>query len=175
MKIKVSAPQLIYQFIKKWISLVKEDQILPNGYRVMKEIVVHPGAVLVVPVLDKNHVLMLRQYRSSIKKYLYEFPAGTINPGEKILPCAKRELMEETGYAGRIFRKMGQIYPVPGYSTEIIYIYRAEDLKPQPVSKDPDEIIDVHYLSPREIRELFQAGKIMDAKTICALAFCRLL
>ena len=175
MKIKLSKTRVIYKFTKKNVFLVKEDQILPNGYRVKKEIIVHPGAVLVVPMLDENYVLMLRQYRSSIKKYLYEFPAGTINPGEKILPCAKRELMEETGYAGKAFRKMGAIYPVPGYSTEIIYIYSAKDLRLQPVVKDPDEIIDVHQLTLPEVRNLFQKGKIVDAKTICALAFCHLL
>ena len=175
MSVKRTKPQIVYQFKKKNIFLVKEDQVLPNGYRVIKEIVVHPGAVLIVPMLDAHRVLMLRQYRSSIKKYLYEFPAGTINPGEKILPCAKRELMEETGYAGKVFRKMGEIYPVPGYSTELIYIYRAEDLRPQAVAKDPDEIIDVHQLTLAEVRDLFRKGKIVDAKTICALAFCRLL
>lgn len=169
-----SNPQLIYQFKKKNISLVRERLKLPNGYPVTAEIVVHPGAVVIVPILNKNQVLLLRQYRLSIKKYLYEFPAGTINPGEQPLSCAKRELREETGYGGEIFRKVGKIFPVPGYSTELIYIYRADGLQPQPMAKDPDEVIDVRTFTLSQIRDLFRKGNLVDAKTICALAFCGL-
>ncbi len=167
--------QLLYQFKKKNISLIREELILPNGYPATAEIVVHPGAVVIVPVLNKTQALLLRQYRLSIKQYLYEFPAGTINPGEQPLPCAKRELREETGYAGKRFRRLGKIYPVPGYSTELIHIYRADGLKAQPAAKDPDEVIDVRPWTLSEIQNLFRKGQIVDAKTICALAFCGML
>ena len=149
-----------------------EKRLLPNGKITTIDVIWHPGAVLIVPFVNKNSVIFLRQYRAVLEKYLYEFPAGTLDPKEKLLTCAKRELAEETGFAARRWRKLGKIYPVPGYSTEVIHIYQAEDLFERQADKDVDEIIETCTFSKHEIREMFHLGQILDAKTICALALC---
>lgn len=135
----------------------------------------HPGAALIVPFLSSDRIVFLRQYRVVMKKELYELPAGTKDKGESPLACARRELPEETGYSARKIKKLGFIYPVPGYSTEVIHIFKAEGLKPQKAEQDFDEIIRTVVLSRAQVRKLFRQGKIHDAKTICALAFCGLI
>ncbi len=99
-----------------------EIKKLPNGNSVQLDLIVHPGAALIVPFLGKDRIILLRQWRAVLNKYLLELPAGTLDKGESILTCAKRELIEETGYASQKMTKLGRIYPVPGYSTEIIHI-----------------------------------------------------
>ena len=146
--------------------------LLPDGRRTAVEYVNHPGAVLIVPFLNRQRVIMLRQYRPVVETWLFEFPAGTIENGEKPLACARRELIEETGHRSGSMRKLGQIYPVPGYSTEIITIFAAERLRPVGMACEDDEIIEPHILSKNEVRELFARGRMVDAKTICALALC---
>ena len=146
---------------------------LPDKRKVKMQLIVHPGAALIVPFLGREQLIMLKQYRPAIDDYLYEFPAGTLNPDERPLACARRELSEETGYATRRFTYLGKIYPVPGYATEVIYIYKAEGLhRTQGQKPDEDEVIETHVMSVPEIRKMFEQGKIMDAKTICALVFC---
>ncbi|MDD3345551.1 MAG: NUDIX hydrolase [Candidatus Omnitrophica bacterium] len=132
----------------------------------------HPGAALIVPFFDERNVIILRQFRPAIGKYLYELPAGTLEAGESPAACARRELQEEAGYkAGRISR-LGCIYPVPGYSTEKIFIYKACRLIPASRSPEKDEVIRVEKASRGRVVALFRSGKINDAKTICAFAFC---
>jgi len=145
---------------------------LPNGYLATFEIIKHPGAALVVPFLSKDRLIMLRQLRPVVGKYIYELPAGTIDKGESALLCAKREIVEETGYTAGSMKRLGQIYPVPGYSTEKIIIYRADGLKPRHRHAEKDEIIEIKVLTRPDVRRLFKSGKIVDAKTIAALAFC---
>jgi ADP-ribose pyrophosphatase len=132
----------------------------------------HPGASLVVPFLDRDTVIMLRQLRPVIGRYIYEFPAGTLDPGESPLSCAKREIVEETGYFARSLRRLGVIYPVPGYSTEEIYIYGAHGLCPVAREPEEDEVIEHRPMKRPEVRRLFRRGRIVDAKTIAALAYC---
>jgi len=130
----------------------------------------HPGAALIVPFLDNNTVIFIRQYRPVINGYIWELPAGTLNKKEDILFCAKRELKEETGYAAARWRKIGFIYPAPGYTTERIHIFTAASLKKVQTEKEEDEIIVTEMFSRNGVARLFRAGKIVDAKTICALA-----
>ena len=159
----------------KKFTYIQKQQRLPNGVVTRMEMIEHPGAALIVPFLSPNKIIFLRQYRAVMKKVLYELPAGTTSPGESPLACARRELPEETGYSARKIKKAGFIYPVPGYSTEVIHIFMAEGLKPQKAEKDFDEIIQTVVLSRAQVRRLFRQGKIHDAKTICALAFCGLI
>ena len=147
---------------------------MPNGRQINLEMIEHPGAVLIVPFLDKECIVMLRQYRAVIGKYIYELPAGTLGKNEKHLVCARRELMEETGYSAATMTKIGEIYPAPGYTTEKIVIFRAQDLQKNAASPEKDEIITEKILTLTQIRRLFKEKKIVDAKTICALAFCGL-
>ncbi|MDD5130797.1 MAG: NUDIX hydrolase [Candidatus Omnitrophica bacterium] len=132
----------------------------------------HPGAALIIPFINRNEVVLLRQYRPVIKKYLYELPAGTREKDEAALACARRELMEEAGYSAAKFIKLGSIYPVPGYSTEKIEIYQALNLKPVKRCPEIDEILTQSIADKKRIRRLFRTGQITDAKTICAFALC---
>src|SRR3989338_3776900 len=114
---------------------------LPNGYTATYEMIKHPGAALVVPFLDKNKIIMLRQLRPVINSYIYELPAGTLDKKESPLVCARREIIEETGFSARKFKLLGKIYPVPGYSTEKIMIYKAEGLEKEKYLPEKDEVI----------------------------------
>lgn len=145
---------------------------LPNGYKATFEIIKHPGAALVVPFISKDKVIILRQLRPVIGGYIYELPAGTIDKGESPLECARREIIEETGYLAGKIKKVGSIYPVPGYSTEKIVIYKAERLRPMQRHAEKDEVIEIKILTQPAVRRLFKTGRIVDAKTIAAFAFC---
>jgi ADP-ribose pyrophosphatase len=148
------------------------EKTLPNGVKTKMDLIEHPGAVLVVPFLTGGRVIFLRQYRPSVGRYLWELPAGTMEKGEPPLACARRELIEETGFKAKRVVKLGKIHPVPGYSTEVIYIYKAEGLSEESGVKDEDELIRTKILTRPEARRLFDQGKMTDAKTIAALAFC---
>lgn len=161
---KVFSGRLLKVFVKK----VR----LPNGYLATFEIIKHPGAALVIPFLSKDRLIMLSQLRPVVAGYIYELPAGTIDKGESALECARREIVEETGYSARKFKFLGSIYPVPGYSTENIMIYRADGLLPRHRHAEKDEVIEIKVLTKSAVRRLFKSGKIVDAKTIAALAFC---
>lgn len=145
---------------------------LPNGLTKQFRMIDHPGAVLIVPFMDARNIILLRQYRPALGKYLFELPCGTIDPRESPLVCAKRELIEETGYKGAKFSKLGKIYPAPGYTNEIIYLYQAQQLTPWQAEKDQDEIISIRIVSRSEIKSMVIHRKINDAKTICALVYC---
>ena len=145
---------------------------LPHGYVATYEMLKHPGAALIAPFISKNKVIMLRQLRPVIKSYIYELPAGTLDKNEAPLACAKREIIEETGYSAGKFTFLGYIYPVPGYSTEKIFLYKAEKLKKVERIPEEDEVIENVVLTRREIQRMFNSGKIVDAKTITALAYC---
>lgn len=145
---------------------------LPNGYRAYFEVVKHPGAALVVPFLSKDKIIMIRQLRPVIDSYLYELPAGTLSINEDPLACARREIVEETGYAAKVFKRLGAIYTVPGYSTERIVIYKAEKLTKKRWMPEEDEVIEHFAVTKPMVKRLFRSGKIVDAKTICALSMC---
>ena len=151
------------------------ERKLPNGHIVKLELIRHLGAVLIVPFLEKDKLILIRQYRAVINSYLWELPAGTLNRNERPQLCAQRELMEEIGYKSGSLRRIGYIYPAPGYTTEKIIIYAARLLEKVEAKNDPDEVIVAKPLSSKEIKRLFNSGKIVDAKTICALKFARIL
>jgi ADP-ribose pyrophosphatase len=159
-------------FKGRLINVSEKKTILPNGHAVTFEIVNHPGAVLIIPFMSNDAVIMLCQYRPVIDAYIYELPAGTLGKGEKSAGCAHRELSEETGYKAKTIKKIGEIYPCPGYSTERIILFTARELTVCPRQPEKDEIIKTYVMNRQEVKRLFSAGKIVDAKTICALAMC---
>ncbi|OGW83602.1 MAG: hypothetical protein A2987_02935 [Omnitrophica bacterium RIFCSPLOWO2_01_FULL_45_10] len=158
-------------FKGKLLKVLTKKVRLPNGYIANLEIVKHPGAALIVPLLTKNKIIMLRQYRPVINSYIYELPAGTLEKGEPPLSCARREIIEETGFRARKLTLLGKIYPAPGYTTEKIFIYKAEKLQEVKRNVEDDEVIEIMYLNKIEVRRLFRKGRIVDAKTVAALAF----
>lgn len=162
----------MHLFKGRVIKLKTQKRRLPNGRIANLEIIEHPGASLIVPFLSRSKIIFIRQYRPVVQKYLYELPTGTIDPGESPLVCAKREIQEEAGYAASRIVQIGKIHPVPGYSTEVIFIFKAEGLKRKSLAADPDEIIEIRVLDRAAFKVLFKKGQITDAKTICALVFC---
>ena len=144
--------------------------VLPNGKTIFISYINHPGAVIVAPLVNKDKVVMLHQFRPALGRYIYELPAGTIDPKEKPLFCAKRELMEETGCVAKKYKKLGEIYPVPGYSTEIIHIFKAEDLVFKEAQPEDYEVIKTKIFTRTQIQRLFKQGKLMDAKSIATFS-----
>ena len=153
---------------------VRQNQAvkLPNGRTICITYINHPGAVIIAPFLNKNTVVMMRQFRPALNKYIYELPAGTLDPHEKIITCARRELLEETGLKTKKLSKLGSIYPVPGYSTEVIHVFKAEQLTMTQAQPEEYEVIETIPMTKLKVRQLFTRGKLMDAKSICTLAHC---
>lgn len=149
-----------------------QNKRLPNGRVTRLEFIEHPGAALIVPYQDERHIIFLSQYRAVLGKRILELPAGTVDPRESPFVCAQRELIEETGFSACRWGKLGSIYPVPGYSTEVIHIFSAKKLQRTPGIQDDDEIIKIHILNRLQVRKLFRQKKIVDAKTICGLILC---
>lgn len=153
----------------KVFGLFKENVTLANGVKVDLDIVRHPGASAVVPVFHKDTLIMVKQYRHAIGDFIWEIPAGTLNQNENPLECAKRELIEETGFSGDLWQKLGEITPVPGYSDERIHVFLASNLIPGQQNLDKDEMLEVHRVRFDDAIEMIYGGKIQDGKTISGL------
>jgi ADP-ribose pyrophosphatase len=156
--------KLIYQarlFRLKAISMKA-----PDGHRFRHEIIEHPGAAVIIPITKDNEFVLVKQYRTAVKKAIWEFPAGTLEPGENPLCCAKREIIEETGFEAKRWQKLGSFYPAPGISTELMHIFLASELVPAEMSHDRDEFIERHMISSRDLQKMILNGMIVDAKTI---------
>jgi len=149
---------------------VRVDTVrLPNGGVSTRDVVVHPGAVAIVPLLDAEHVILVRQWRTPAGRALLEIPAGTLAPAENPAACAERELMEEIGYRPRLLTPLYAAYLAPGYSSELIHLFLAEDLTPERLAHDDDENIEVVTLSWDEVDTLLLRGELGDAKTLAGL------
>ena len=150
-------------------SFVTEDVTLPNDSRAEMAYVRHPGSTAIVPLLDDNTVIMERQYRHPVRDFLFEIPAGTMDPGETAQACARRELEEETGYIAEEFIELAKIHILPAYSDELIHLYLARGLSLTKQNLDPDEIIKVVEYPLDEVLQMIETGRITDALTILAL------
>ena len=150
-------------------TLVRENVTLENGTTTDVEFIEHPGAAAIIPMLSDTRVVLLKQYRHALKSYIWEIPAGTLDPQEEIISCAKRELTEETGYSAAQWHRLGEITPVPGYSDERIHIFLATDLQPTDRHLDADEVIEVKEVDFSKALEMIGDGQIQDAKSIAGL------
>ena len=151
---------------------VKRDQVrLPNGNASQREYVVHPGAVVVVPLLPNGNVILERQFRYPLQQVFIELPAGKIDANEAILSTGQRELLEETGYTASDWINLGHQHPCIGYSNEVIHMYLARDLKPGPHQRDEDESLEVFEAGFEDCIKMIQTGEITDGKSIVALLF----
>lgn len=156
-------------------SVHDEQWNAPDGSSFQRHTVRHPGAVAVVPLDADGNVLLIKQFRPALQDFLLEIPAGTLEVGEAPLACAKRELIEEVGFAAKKWKKLGAIALAPGYCNEIIHLFVAWDLKPAQAEQDEDEHIEKpEKFSPEELRAAMASGKIRDAKTLSALMLCDL-
>ena len=160
--------ELVYQgdFLR-----VKHDVVqLPNGKTATREHIVHPGAVVIIPILDNGDVLLERQYRYPLGQVFIEFPAGKLDAGEAPLDCGKRELLEETGYTARDWAYAGQMHIAIAYTNEVIHIYFAKGLCMGERKLDEEEFLDVFSAKPSQVLGWSRDGSITDSKTLtCAL------
>ena len=146
-----------------------ENITLPNGVTLDMEIIRHPGAAAIVPVMDDGSVILLKQYRHAVGGFIWEIPAGTLDPGEDARGCAERELSEETGYTARHFERLAVITPLPAYSDERIHLFMATGLTQAAQNLDEDELLVVHRVEMRQAIKMIADGEIQDAKTIVGL------
>ena len=149
---------------------VRRDQIhTPDGATASREYIVHPGAVMVVPVLDDGRLVMERQFRYPLGRVLLEFPAGKLDPGEAIQACAQRELAEETGYRAAEWARACTVHNACAYSTEGIEIWFARGLQAGPRRLDVGEFLDVCLMTEAELDHLASRGELTDVKTLIGL------
>lgn len=149
---------------------VKRDLVsLPNGNTSHREYVMHPGAVVVVPILPNGHVVLEKQFRYALHQVFVELPAGKIDANEDVLSTGQRELLEETGYTAADWLKLGQLHPCIGYSDEVIHMYLARGLVAGSHQRDEDETLEVFDVSFSACMTMIQNGEITDGKTIVAM------
>lgn len=159
----------------KTISLVQEDVILPTGKSIEHTTIVHPGAAVILPITEQGDIILINQFRPSLKKWLLELPAGTLEKGELPAECAHRELEEETGYSASELFTLGQVTPLAGFCDEIQHLFVAKQLsKTARLSCDDDEVIEVVTLSIQELEQKIITGQITDSKTIACLSKAKL-
>ena len=154
------------------VFVVRHDKIVePNGLRATRDIVAHPGSVVVIPVLEDGRIVLIRQFRYAAGQYLWELVAGHKEPGEHPDQGAERELMEETGYAAKHIRKLFEIFPSPGLLGERMDIYLAEGLTKGKARPEDDEKISQKIVTLAEAERWIKEAKICDAKTIAGLLY----
>lgn len=149
-----------------FLRAVRDTVRLPDGKLTSREYILHPGAVMIVPLLDGGRVVMERQYRHPVKQVLVEFPAGKLDKGEAPLACGQRELLEETGYTAREWAHAGDIQLAVGYSDEIIHVWFARGLTLARPQLDEGEFVEVMTATPQEVIAWCGDGRIQDSKTL---------
>lgn len=159
--------QLIFD--GKIIHVYRDTVELPNGRQGFREVVGHPGGVMVAPLLPNGNLLFVRQFRYPYGQVVLELPAGKLEPGEDPLEAGKRELGEEVGASAGQITSLGKLYPSPGYCGEIIYLYLATDLTIGVQHPDEDEFLEKMEIPLEEAVAMVMDGRIMDAKTIAGV------
>lgn len=159
-----------YIYKGRIINLRKDEVELPNGKTASREVIEHPGGVCILPLTDKNEIVMERQYRRPYDDVLLEIPAGKRDGnGEEPIECGKRELREETGAVAEKYTSLGELYPSPGYSAEVIYMFLAEGLTFGSDDRDEDEFLNIELVPFEKALKMVLSGEIKDAKTQAAI------
>jgi len=153
---------------------VYEDQLQVSGLKIQREILEHPGSVVILPLLDASHLLMVRQYRHAARRSLLELPAGTLTRREPPAVCAARELEEETGYWPGRLRRLAEFYPAPGVLSERMRLFLADRLRRGSPHPEPDELVSPVILTTNEALRRVQSGAICDAKSIIGIVWWHL-
>jgi ADP-ribose pyrophosphatase len=153
----------------KVVTLNVDTVQLPNGVTVDLETIRHPGAAAVVPVKDDGTVVLIRQFRHAAGGFIYEIPAGKLDPGEDPLNCASRELEEEVGYRASSFELLSSIFTAPGFADEVIHVYKATGLTKGRQQLDRDEVLEIVEIPLDQAIARIQDGTIRDGKTIVGL------
>ena len=166
---KTLSSAYIYQ--GKIINLRHDKVKLPDDRETIREIVEHPGAVAILALTEKKEIVMIRQFRKPADEVLWELPAGTMEEGEDLVSCARRELEEETGYYPRKIKKLITFFSTPGFCNEKLTLFLAEDLEKKNKNEDADEFIEVELIKPNEALRLVKENVIKDAKTIIGILY----
>jgi len=156
--------ELIYK--ARLFELKKVKTRRANGHEFTHDVIFHPGAAVIVPMISPKEFVLIRQYRTAVNDVMWEFPAGTLEKGESPLKCAKREIIEETGFSAKRWNNLGTFYPAPGISTELMHLFLARDLVISEMSLDQDEFIEKNVVSVKKLQKMIYDGTIIDAKTI---------
>ncbi|WP_088286666.1 NUDIX domain-containing protein [Ideonella sp. A 288] len=156
-------------FLGRLLDVRRDTVALPDDGRATREYIVHPGAVMVVPILDDGRLVMERQFRYPVGTVLLEFPAGKLDPGETVQTCAQRELAEETGYRAAEWARAGVLHNAPAYASEVIEIWFARGLTAGERSLDAGEFLDVLTMDAAALDDAAGRGEVTDAKTLVGL------
>jgi ADP-ribose pyrophosphatase len=166
---KVLSSKMVYQ--GKVFGVRHDVVIEPGGLKASRDVVTHPGSVVVLPFLPDGRLLMIRQYRHTVGDFLLEVVAGRKEHGERSLNAAKRELAEETGYRAKHFREMMNVYPTPGFVQETMVAYAATGLTPGKTNPDADEVIETRPFPLKALIEMIRKKQIHDAKSVACILF----
>ena len=151
---------------------LRRDLVLePGGVRATREVITHPGSVVVLPVFPDGRILLIRQYRHATRQFLWELVAGRMEAGESPRRAAARELIEETGYRARRFRVFLDVFPTPGFLEERMYILLAQELTSGDARPEVDEKITPRAFPPAQLMQMIRRGTLRDAKTIAGLLY----
>lgn len=161
-----------YVFKGKVIDVKRDNILVSNGHKSIREVVEHSGGVVILAVRD-NNILLVKQYRYPLKETAVELPAGKLEKGENPDFASRRELQEETGYIAKKWTKLGYIFTSPGFCDEKLHLYLAQELKYVKQNPDEDEILEAYEEPIDKVLEMIDNGIINDSKTICAIMRAR--
>ena len=166
---KILKSEIVYQGL---VFGVRRDEVLePGGWRTIREVITHPGSVVVLPVLPDKKIVLIRQYRHATRRYLWELVAGRMDEGESVKEAAARELLEETGYRAKRFKVFLDVFPTPGFLEERMHILLAEGLTEGEAEPEEDEKIEVRAYKLKELKQMMRTGKLRDAKSIAGILY----
>lgn len=167
--VQVLSSQMIYE--GRVFGIRRDEVIEPTGVHATREVITHPGSVVVLPVLPDKRVLLIRQYRYATRQFLWELVAGRIDNNETPQHGAARELIEETGYRAKKFRVFLDVFPTPGFLEERMYILLAEGLTPGKAEPEEDERISCKAFTRKEAEQMIRRNTIRDAKSVAGLLY----
>jgi len=166
---KVTKSDVIFK--GRVFTLQRDELVEPSGIVVTREVIIHPGSVVVLPVFDDGRILLIRQYRHAAGQDLWELVAGHKEPGEAPVEGARRELIEESGYAAKRMKKLLDIYPSPGLLGERMEIFLAQDLTKGVAHPEEDEKITVKIFTLKEVERMIRTNKICDSKSVSGILY----
>jgi len=168
-KAQILTSEMVYE--GKVFGVRRDDVVEPTGLRATREVITHPGSVVVLPLLSDGRIVLIRQYRHATRQFLWELVAGRIDGGENPRRAAARELIEETGYRAKRFRIFLEVFPTPGFLEERMYILLAEGVTPGEAHPEEDEKITAKAFTKKELETMIGRGRLHDAKSIAGILY----